>query len=319
MRAYDVYGLRVRSSIPLPCAAAVVPGPVEVRLVNGSASFFARVYRAICRPNETRWFQHVRLDDGSYYLRWPGLFEFVISSDGRRIAGRPLDGATVKAFQTYLLGQVLSFALLKRGIEPLHATAVVVDGQAIAFLGDCGYGKSSLGAVFLQAGHPVLTDDLLVVREDGDGFVAYPGPPRIKLFPEVARRLLGERIAGTPMNNLTPKLVIPLERRLVWPGAVPLGAVYVLAPPWQRSASDRITIRPLSPRRACLALLRNTFNAIVVDPQRLSRQFELAARLAREVAVRSLTFPRRFDRLAAVRDAIRSDLGSRTGPEPACS
>jgi hypothetical protein len=208
------------------------------------------------------------------------------------------------------LGQVLSFALLKHGIEPLHSTAVVVDGGVVGFIGDCGYGKSSLGGAFLQAGYPLLTDDLLVLKEEGQDFLAYPGPPRIKLFPRIARRLLGEGITGSPMNSFTPKLVIPLGRDggMCWSGAAPLRAIYVLTRPLKRSRSDRIAIRPLSPRRAVLELLRNTFNNIIVEPDRLRRQLDLAARLARKIPVRSLSFPRRLQRLPAVREAILSDL-----------
>jgi len=88
--------------------------------------------------------------------------------------------------------------LLKQGIEPLHCTAVVVNGGAVGFLGDCGYGKSSLAAAFLQAGYPLLTDDLLVLKEEGRHFLAYPSFPRIKLFPEMAEAFLGDRVAATP-------------------------------------------------------------------------------------------------------------------------
>lgn len=308
-RAYEVYGLRLTSVIPLPCPVPRDPGPAQAELVYGSTSLFSRVYRAIgTTPNGNPWFRHSRLPDGSDYLRWSGLFEFLIAADGRKVACRSLDETSHEVFQTYLLGQVLSFALLKRGIESLHSTAVVVDGEAVGFVGDCGYGKSSLGAAFLQAGHPLLTDDLLVVEEDAHGVLAYPGVPRIKLFPEIARGLLGEGIVGTPMNNLTPKLVIPLGRKLFCRDVSPLRAIYVLTFPAGSSRNDRITIRALSPRRAFLELLKDTFNAMVLEPARLTRQFDLAARLAGKVPVKSLSFPRSLDRLPSVREAILSDL-----------
>jgi hypothetical protein len=297
--------------IPIPCPVASSPGPLEAEVIAGSASLFARVRRAIgIDRGGTPWFRCARLPGGSHYLRWSGLFEFLIAADGRRIACRSLDGATLEAFQTYLVSQVLSFALLQRGVESLHSTAVVIDGEAVGFVGDCGCGKSSLGAAFLQAGYPLLTDDLLVVRETRAGFVTYPGPPRIKLFPGVAKSLLGDQVAGTPMNNLTPKLVIPLgeEKIRVWQGVSPLKAIYVLKPPTDGARGSRVTIRRLSPRQAFIELLKNTFNPMVVEPARLERQFEVTARLASKVPVRSLSFPRTLDRLPAVCEAVRSDL-----------
>lgn len=308
--AYRVYGAAVRSPWRLPCPAARRPALAEVELSTARGPLLPRALGATPeRLDAEDWFHYRRLRDGGEYLRWAGLFEFLVAPDGRRIACHPLDGASRAAFHTYLLGQVLSFALLKRGIEPLHATAVVVGGRAAAFVGGCGQGKSSLGAAFLRAGHALLTDDLLVVRSEGRRAVAYPGPPRIKLYRGVARRLLGAREGGPPMNPFTAKRVIPLARGGTRAASdpVPLGAIYVLAPP-ARQRRRRIVIRHLSPRRACLELLRHTFNPIVVDPGRLRRQLALAARLARRIPVKSLSFPRGLARLDAVRQAIEADL-----------
>lgn len=310
-RTFRVYGLCLRSDWSLPCPEGRGSDRAEVELFDARSSLFSEAMQGVAsQPGGEDWFQRLRLPDGSDYLRWSGLFEFLVSPDGRRIACHPLNGTSREAFQAYLLGQVLSFALLRQGIEPLHSTAVVIHGRTVAFIGDCGYGKSSLGAALLQAGHSLLTDDLLVVKEGGHGFLAYPGPPRIKLYPSIAKRLLGKWITGTPMNNLTPKLVIPLSRngKMFWREASPLKAIYVLTPPRENSPPERITIRSLSPRQACLEILKNTFNAVVVEPARLQRQFELVARLASQIPVKSLSFPRRLACLPAVRAAILSDV-----------
>lgn len=280
-------------------------------LIGGSTSLFSRIrHEAGITPKKGNWFQHASLADGSDYVQWSRLFEFLVSADGRRIVCHRLNRASHDAFQTYLLGQVLSFALLKHGIEPLHSTTVVIKGEAVAFLGDCGYGKSSLGAAFVQAGHSLLTDDLLVVKEEENRFLAYPGPPRIKLFPKIARSLLGKRVNGTPMNHQTPKLVIPLsENETVSPrGVVPLRAIYVIKPPSARSSSHNISFRALSSRRAFVELLKNTFNTVIVEPQRLKRQFDLATRLAARVPVKILSYPRDLSRISEVRESILREV-----------
>lgn len=310
---YRVYGLTVVSDLPLPCPEAGDGEPPEVELRLGPAAFFREASGALAGGDcGDDWFRHRRLADGSDYLRWSDLFEFLVSADGRRIACRPLARASAEAFQTYLLGQVLSFGLVKLGVEPLHATAAVIHGGAVGLLGECGYGKSSLGAAFLAAGDPLLTDDLLVAEPDGQGFVAHPGPPRIKLFPEVAARFLGERAAGTPMNDLTPKLVIPIDGGdpLFCDRPVPLRAIYVLGPPAPGGPGQRVRIRRVSGRRAVIELLRGTFNTVVAEPARLARQLDLAARLAGAVPVSILAFPRALTRLPEVREAIRSDLAA---------
>jgi hypothetical protein len=301
----ELYGLRLRSALPLP--RAVRPrGPVDVEIVRGRALEFAAVRRALDPPLSGRWFEDRVLADGRRYLRWTGLFEFLVAADGRLIVARRLARAAriPRAFETYLLGHVLSFAIIARGLEPLHATAVVVGDGAIGFLGDCGQGKSTLGAAFVRAGHALLTDDLLVLRDDGGRFHAGAGPARLKLFREPARRVLGRGVRGTPMNGRGGKLVFPLGARAAR-GAAPLRALYVLRP---RSAGRGVAIRALSPRQAFVELTRNTFNACVLDAPRLGRQFDLAARVAARVPVKTLAYPRRLDRLADVRGAIEADL-----------
>lgn len=310
-RFYYLYGLTVNSPIPLS-APQLVDGEVAgIEFSEEQAVFFLRARREVgISLGQADWFQHARLSDGSDYLQWSGLFEFLVSADGGLISYRELEGASRESFQTYLLGQVLSFALLKQGVEPLHSTAVVIDGEAVAFLGDCGYGKSSLGAVFLQMGFPLLTDDLLVLKEQHDRFVAFPGPPRIKLFPEVAKQLLGARGNSTPMNNDTSKLVIPLgQTEAVSPqDTFPLGTIYVLTSPSVRSPNCRITSRGLTPRRAFVELIRNTFNTVIIEPERLERQFDLASRLAARVPVRSLSYPRDLGRISEVRESILREV-----------
>ena len=307
MPTAELYGLRLRSALPLPRARRA-DGPADVQIAHGTAEQFAAVRSALDPPlRPGRWFEDRVLADGRRYLRWAGLFEFLVAVDGRLIVARRLRNAAraPRAFETYLLGQVLSFALIARGLEPLHATAVVVGDSAIAFLGDCGRGKSTLGAAFVRAGHRLLTDDLLVLRDDDGSFRAAAGPARLKLFRRPARRVLGRGVRGTPMNDRGGKLVFPLGSRAAR-GDARLRALYVLRP----GHAQRVAIRALSPPRAFVELTRNTFNACVLDAPRLARQFDLAARVAARVPVKTLAYPRRLDRLADVRAAIEADVSS---------
>jgi hypothetical protein len=306
--AVSIYGITFQSQWPIPGALSSHGEPPRVKLFERSASFFAQVAReAGLAQSPVDWFFHARLQDGSDYLRWSGLFEFVVSPDGRDIAGRPLTDVPRESFQTYLLGQVLSYALLKLGLEPLHATVVVVDGWSAGLLGTSGYGKSSLAAAFLQAGHRLLTDDLLLIKDGPRGPCAFPGLPRIKLFPEVAQAFLGS-VSGLPMNPDATKLVIPLEPDRVEQIARPMGAIYVLCPPAVQSESRNIRICDMHPSDAVLKLIGGTFNKTISDPDRLARQFRQAARVAIGVPVKSLCYPRELSELPRVVEAIRSDL-----------
>lgn len=308
-RVYHVHGLRVRSEWTLPFRTTPAPTLADLALLHGSPRLFAR---ALVEPRvsaeRTTWTETALLADGRVYLRWTDRFEVLVSADGTTISGRTLDRRGGSAFIAHLLARAFSFALLKQGFDPLHATVVAVRGEAVALLGDAGEGKSSLAASLVRSGHRLLTDDLLVLSRGEASFVAHAGPPLIKLFPEIARRVLGSSARGTPMANGIPKLVIPLGRRET-ASAMPLKAMYELARPRRRTAAGgSISIRPLSKRRACLALIGNTFNAAVTDPARLARQLALASDVAAAVPIRRLVYPRTLAALPAVRDRLLADV-----------
>ncbi len=289
MRTYHLYGLCLRSQWPLPCPERTGPGLVEVELHEGSDSLFAAASKELTRgPNATQWFHRAQLRDGSDYLRWSGIFESVVSRDGRRIAGRLLNGALQDVLQSYILSHVISFALLKLGMEPLHSTAVAIDGGAVGFMGD-------------------------------SGFYAYPGHPRVKLFPEIARALFGQRVNAMFRDPYSLKVAIPVDPELITPGAIPLRAVYVIRPTAAGSHSERVTIRSLNPRRAFLDLITNTVNTVVTEPDRLARQFDQAGWLCTSIPVKSLSYPRHLSRLAAVVEAVRSDLAVQQRMRGACA
>ena len=311
-RFYRVYGLTLKSAFPLKSLALLerarppAGGSGVIELSRGPEPL-PRASGPLPEPGPEPWFKRSVLPDGSEFLRWKGLFEFLISAKGEKILCRRLERGSPEVFENYLLGQVLSFAMAKRGMEPLHATAVVAGGGAAAFLGDCGRGKSSLGAAFLGAGWPVATDDLLVLGESGGNYLAHPGAPRIKLFPRSAKALLGDAARGVPMNPLTRKAVIPLGRGQFFGEPAPLRAIYVLLP---RTSRRRIRIRPLPRRASFLKLLEHTYNPVASGRSRLAGQFAAYAKLSASVPVKTLSYPRGLGKLPRVREAVLADMSS---------
>jgi hypothetical protein len=288
-----------------------------VRLGPGQPDRFDKAQRLLRLPPVPQdWFECGRLPNGATYLRWKNLFEFLVSANGRTILYRRLAKGTQESLTTYLLGQVLSFSLLSFGWEPLHCTAVVIDGEAVGFLGDCGYGKSTIGAAFVSRGFQLLTDDVLALDVRDRTWAAHAGPPRLKLFPSVARRLLA-RPQGTLLNADTSKLVLKLSGDEACNRAVPLRTLYVLGDPGRKTANApaRITITPLSGEDAFLEVIRAAFNLIRVDRARLSNHFAIVSRLAGDIPIRRLAFPRGLRRLGGVCEAVIADAAALTRPQ----
>ncbi len=306
---YGVYGITLRSQIQLALPEYPGGGLAEFELRMQESSYFSQAVAGTpLHWSHYSTYQYAHLDGGASYVRWNGVGEFLVSGDGRLITCGTLGNAPGESFQVYLLGQALSFALVRSGFEPFHATCVVVDGKAVAFLGDSGFGKSSLAAYLLSVGDRLLTDDLLLLQEKPEGFLAYPGPPRIKLYPDMAQRYLGGVAGGVPMNPETPKLILPLDRDRICDSPVILRAIYELSPPHDMEDSQKVEFESLTTREAFVELSCNTFNYVILDGDRVHRQFNETARIVSVVPVKRLLHPRSLESFPLVRNAILRDL-----------
>lgn len=307
---YEVYGIRLRSEIELSFAEHIPAGEPEVDVLGETEHFFRRASRAAALiPDTSRWYEYAILDNAQIYLRWDGLFEFLIDGDGRRIWFHSLGADSAESLRVYLLGRALSFALVRQGLEPIHSSAVVLNGAALAFLGESGFGKSSLAAVFIEAGCRLLTDDQLLVSHASGQQAAQPGPPRIKVFPWVARRFLSLHGEGVRLNKWSEKLVLPLGDDRHQSHPAPLRAFYVLDGPSAVSNQQNIQIVTLSQREALVELMRHTFNYHLSDRERLQRLFSKSRELASRVPVKRISYPRDPAMLPNIRQRILADLG----------
>lgn len=314
VHSYGVYGVTLRSPIRLALPEYPGSGLAEIELRLREHDYFSEaIAGAPLQWSRYSTYQYAHLQNGVSYVRWENIGEFLVSSNGRLITCCPSRESNEESFQVYLLGQALSFALVRCGFEPLHATCIVMEGYAVAFLGDSGFGKSSLAAYFLSAGDRLLTDDLLLLQERPEGFLAYPGPPRIKLFPDIARKYLGGVSGGVPMNSGTSKLVLPLDREKVCESPITLSAIYELSPPQDMPDTQPVEFESLTSRQAFVELSCNTFNYVILDGERSSRQIKETARIVNTVPVNRLLHPRLLSALPLVRQAIVKDLGEIAG------
>jgi hypothetical protein len=110
------------------------------------------------------------------------------------------------------------------GHVALHASAVSIDGRAVAFLGPKHAGKSTLALALVRAGARLLTDDTLIVRLAGETVWAVPGVQRLRLWDDSARAL-GAPVSGARGAKPT---VDRLEPNEIETQPVPLEACYVL-------------------------------------------------------------------------------------------
>jgi len=293
-----IFGLNIGLSHPipgLPAAGANAAVDVAVDLSNQHAP-------APNHTNESPWLEITddtegenrqlsvqrRASDGRFHFIYADGTEFFIDSAGTRVRALWPDTLTIEDTAVYLLGPIIGFILRLRGIVSLHASAVVVDNRAVAFLAPAGFGKSTVAAAFAARGFPVLTDDITALMEIEDTPWVLPAYPLVRLWPDSVSVLLGSDASLPRLSPNHPSwdkcyldLSMPPYRFQSEP--VPLMAIYTA-----RASNDHTEpeIAPLSPRKALLVLAANSYNASLLDRDPRGNDFTTFGRIASRIPVR---------------------------------
>ena len=305
MPNYLVYGLDLRASARIPglvaLSTASYTANVEV-CVGFMPKGFTHTYTI---PQATPWYISKRLDengepglrvwqifgDTHFYLRYSDSTEFVIDREGTQIWARWPDNLTLEDTATYLLGPVLGFTLRLRGVTCLHASAVVIDGQAVAFLGQAGAGKSTTAAAFAQLGYPVLSDDVVALVDKGDSFLVQPAYPRIRLWSTSVAALYGSpdalpRIVPTHPTWDKRYLDLNQDGYKFQQQPLPLSAIYLLG---ERSIDLSAPVFTSVPTQAGLmSLVMNTYTNYLLDKAMRAQEFEVLSRLVKHISLRQV-------------------------------
>jgi hypothetical protein len=288
-----VFGLEVRSEAPLSFLEGAATTPVgrtlELSVHDGDTTKldWPRSAELVCderQPDGSVIFQIEAHAEAGYKISGPEYGTHLLSAAGRRLLCVP-EGRPHDAWQRLLIAQVLPFAALLQGLEVFHAGAVVCEGQATAFLGPSGIGKTSVALELCRRGASFLTDDVLALETGAEKPLAHPGTPLAGLAHAEARRLdqagVGQRRGEIVAVNDRERLV-----RMRPAEPAPLGALFFL---------DRRSDGPSRPRFESAAdaqtLLSATFNSVLTGPERLRGLLDVCALVARHRVERIFVGP----------------------------
>ena len=242
-------------------------------------------------------------------LHFTDTAEFYVWPD--RIVGYQLQRAYRYQVEMWLVGTVLALWLEQKGIPVMHASAVVVENHAVAFLASSTAGKSSLAAALMQCGYPLLTDNVLPITRCGGTCLGQPGYPQMRLWPDQAEHFLGYFENLELVHPEASKRTVPVgpEGLGGFCGVTqPLSCLYI--PHRRDSEADgtAIEISPVSPRDTMIELVRYSFltrllTAMGLQPQRLPS----LAHIARQVPMRRVMYPSGLEHLPRVCEAILED------------
>jgi len=248
-----------------------------------------------------------RSPSGAYVFFYGDGVRFAVDPKGHEIVASWRLGYSLEDAATYLVGPILAFVLRLHGSVCLHASAVAIEGRAIALVGSPGAGKSSAAAAFAKSGYSVMSDDVVALVEQKDCFRVEPGYPRVNLWPDAARALFGSEDAlprGTPTWDKR-FLALDQDRFRFEPQALPLGVVYVLRT--RDAGRSACRIDPVLPPSAIVTLVANTYLNYLLDKNMRSKEFAVLGRLVNSIAVRIVDSPDATSQLGELAEAIAAD------------
>lgn len=314
----SIYGLGVVADSAIPGVPASTIVSEDIRISFGSlpawlhevsdtqieTSYIAD-YKSECGEPALRVF---RVFDGRYYrFRYADETEFVIDNAGTEVWAAWREPLTIEDTTTYLLGPVMGFVMLLRGVVCLHASAVAVGNEAIALLGPAGSGKSTTAAAFAERGYSVLAEDVVTLDDRGDHFLVRPGYPCIRLWPAAVEALYGSE---THLPKLTPnwdKCYLDLSENFQ-KEPLRLAAIYHLS---ERLYNTRAPfVQGLDRSEGLMSLVANTYATKLMDKQMRAREFELLTRVVSNVPLRRVTPHANAARLNDLCTRILSDFKS---------
>jgi hypothetical protein len=180
-----------------------------------------------------------------------------------------------------LVGPAIVLALAMRGTWSLHASAGMFGGLVTVFLGESGLGKSTLAAYLSRKWERkwrLVADDILPVTASSSSVEAWPHFPQLKMSAE-----------SQPGPGL--------------PEHMPVSRICLLTNAGQGISPE---LKLLSRSHALTVLLSHTAGARLFDPRLLAGHLAFAAEVARQVSVYELSYQRRWDVLAEVKELLET-------------
>jgi len=294
---YSAFGLQIASVFAIPeLTPSDASCPVDLTVEFGTVPLSPE---SLEKPQ-----MRFEVREPGLYVEIPRVARFLVTG-GSTILIDPHPDATEEVIRIFLLGVVMGVLLHQRGYSTFHASAAVVTGGAVAFMGSRGYGKSTLTAAFQARGHKILTDDILAIRPVDGHLWVQPAFPRLKLMPDSSLYLGEEPVVQGDLHPALRKHSLYVHDSIAQ-APCPLRRIYLL------DKGEKIAIEPIEGARAIREIIPHgymvQFGLEALRAQNPAAFLEQSAALARTASLRRLVRSEALEDLPQLLDLIQTDL-----------
>lgn len=241
---------------------------------------------------------------GKFLLNLPRIGRYYVT-DGTDIVIERDAESDERDVRVFLLASAMTALVQQRGMVTLHASCVDVGGGAVMFLGKSGAGKSTLAMAFSEKGYRLHTDDVCVIRADGDGPpMVMPQFPQLKLWRDAV-----EAFDQSPDDLRRIRRKVEKYSYIVEGGVsaepLPARALYFL----DSHNRETLDVHAVKGPAAIEEILKNTYrkNYVMQEDARLEH-FRVCSGLAKHCRIMSVTRPQRKCPARTLADALEKDF-----------
>ncbi|MEM6753923.1 MAG: serine kinase [Cyanobacteria bacterium P01_C01_bin.38] len=295
MFTYSAYNLCIRSEIFFP----------ELITFQENSNLTEQLPQVIIEQREISRSEIENVDSGNrFFGRLETdelLFAKFLVEFGRKIVIEPAPGIADDIIRPGILGPIFSLMLRQRGLLAIHASCVDINGEAVAFIGNSGWGKSTLANAFYNQEYPLLTDDVMAIQvnEGSESHpITFPAYPSVKLLPDAAASLGYDFDELAVINSGLLKRNNHLAEKFAQK-PLPVKRIYAL----EKIAAPRHEVQGLSSQDALVELVRHSrVTNLLTTQEFVGAHLHQCTQLIKKVPVYRL---RRHKGLAAIPDLIK--------------
>lgn len=294
MYSYIAYGLRIGSEIAFPNLVAGRGDKFDVLVRFGEIG---------SRPNETETLSADKCfrTNNTEICRVFDDTGTIVIRDGREIIVEPVADAEVRAIRSTILGPVFGALLDQRGQFVLHASAVAIEGTALAFVGAAGRGKSTLALACYAQGHCFIADDVTPLNIKESTTEAIPSYPQINVSPEALDALSYDPMTFEKVEPGYEKRAFPVTNRFS-DQPLRLGYIFVLL------EGHKNVSESLRPREALSELLANSNYYLTLTKQGAVEHLRQCGMLVNHITIHRVKIHPSLQELPDVVQLIEDEL-----------
>ena len=285
---YKLFGLGVKSSIRLP----------ELTPVNTEPDVFIRLNNAES-TNQSLDERTPKSFDIPFFCDNELIFRVI---DGNEIIVNIKTSINQNTLRSLILSQGMGIILHQRGFLVLHGSAVQMDDGAVAFLGRCGDGKSTITAALNNKGYSIISDDVLPVKLDENNIpLLLPSFPTIKLYNDVIE-YLNEDYRNYDKIHPEIEKYLYKTKNMVKLDFTQFNTIYIL------DKAGKNEIRLLKPQEKLISLIKNTYPKSMFGPIEKTQNLKQCTTLLKNVEIKQLNVTHSFKKLGQLIEIVENDI-----------